>query len=76
MAKVFEKRANIEIRELGLGKLVGFSAGFAIYEPGDTSGSMIDRASADMLENKASNKELRSSNKRHPSSGGQDQEQS
>ncbi len=66
LAVVFEKRANAEIKKLGLGLEVGFSAGFAVYQSGDTTGMMIDKASSSMLERKAINKELRGSMDRHP----------
>ena len=74
LAAVFEKRANSEIKKLGLDVPVGFSAGFALYRPEASSGTMIDRASKAMLARKTENKEKRLSMDRHPANYRTDQE--
>ncbi len=73
LAAVFEKRANSEIKKLGLDVPVGFSAGFALYRPEDSSGTMIDRASKAMLARKTENKEKRLSMDKHPANYRTDQ---
>ncbi|MGH7234520.1 MAG: GGDEF domain-containing protein [Candidatus Saccharimonadales bacterium] len=67
IAEIFEQRADSEISKLNLGHEVGFSAGYAVYNPGDASGDMIWRASESMHQRKERNKELRGSINRHPS---------